>query len=55
MNAQFSDKFKTAAKAAKVSPEKLAKLIRELLTPCKCRNTTKLFTATMLDAISCAR
>ena len=54
MNSQFSDKFKAAAKAANVSPEKFAQNIRALLSPSKCRDTTKLFNANILEAISCA-
>ena len=54
MKAQFSDKFKAAAKAANIPPEKLAKAIRGLLAPSKCRDTTKLFNANILEAISCA-
>lgn len=53
MKAQFSDKFKAAAKAANVTPEKLAKTIRDLLAPSKCRDTSRLFTANLIDAISC--
>ncbi len=54
MKTKFSDKFNAAAKAAKVSPEKLAQSIRALLTPSKCRNTSgRLFTANILQAISC--
>ena len=54
MKSKFSDNFKAAAKAANVSPEKLAKSIRDLLAPSKCRDTSRLFTANLLDAISCA-
>ena len=39
MKSKFSDNFKAAAKAANVSPEKLAKSIRDLLAPSKCRDT----------------
>lgn len=54
MKPRFSAALKAAAKAANVTPEKFAKSIRDLLTPSKCRDTKKIFTPEVMNAISCA-
>lgn len=54
MRTRFSTTLKAAAKAANTTPEKFAKSIRNLLSPSKCRNTKRVFTPEVMDAISCA-
>jgi len=54
MQPRFSAALKAAAKAANVTPEKFAKSIRDLLTPSKCRNTKRIFTPEVMNAIYCA-
>ena len=54
MNTQYSEHFQKAAKAANITPEKLAQKIRDLLAPSKCRNTTRIFDTSLMKAISFA-
>lgn len=52
MKIDYSDKFIKAAKAAGMEPQKFAEAIRNLLSPSRCRDTRKVFTTSVVEAIS---